>query len=184
MFAALTIFVIILLVVVDQLIKIVVQSMLMPVGTVTVIPNFFQLRYVENTGAAFGMLHGYTQILSVVTAVVLAICLFLLLSRRIKPGMMHASVVMLVAGGAGNLVDRILRGYVIDYMEPLFVKFAVFNFADCLVTIGAALLIACFIRDIILDIQKEKRAKTAGEPGGKHGGWANGKNGKEDQTHE
>ncbi len=55
------------------------------------------------------------------------------------------------------MIDRIFRGIVIDYIEPLFIDFAVFNFADCLVTVGAFILIIYLIYDIISDLKNKKR---------------------------
>ena len=63
------------------------------------------------------------------------------------------------AGGAGNMIDRILHGYVVDFIEPLFVKFAVFNFADICITVGAFMLIGYEIYEII----RETKAKKASE---------------------
>ena len=66
----------------------------------------------------------------------------------------------MIAGGIGNVIDRIRLQYVIDYIEPLFIDFAVFNFADCLITVGAFSLIIYLIVDLIKDIKKEKATKT------------------------
>ena len=62
----------------------------------------------------------------------------------------------MVSGGIGNIIDRIRLQYVVDYIEPLFIDFAVFNFADCLITVGAGMLIVYLIVDIIKDTKKSK----------------------------
>ena len=55
---------------------------------------------------------------------------------------------MVCAGGLGNLIDRAVYGYVVDFIEPVFINFAIFNIADCAVTLGAASLIIYFIFDL------------------------------------
>lgn len=72
----------------------------------------------------------------------------------------------MIAGGAGNFVDRVARGFVVDYIEPTFVNFAVFNFADCCVTVGAALLIIKTVYDLIRENKNicqmtKRKLKTA-----------------------
>lgn len=74
----------------------------------------------------------------------------------------------MIAGGAGNFVDRVARGFVVDYIEPTFVNFAVFNFADCCVTVGAALLIIKTVYDLISENKKylsddDKKAENGGD---------------------
>ncbi len=138
----------------DQLIKIAADNFLSG-GRVIRLGSFLAFRYVENTGMAFSMLSGKTVLLSVVTAVMLVAILVILLSGKVKSNVLYASLTLIVSGGAGNLYDRIFRGFVIDYIEPLFVDFAVFNFADCLITVGSFGMILY----LILDIIKEKKGK-------------------------
>lgn len=165
MFAAITALLIIILVVIDQLIKVIAQYFLLSAGEpVNFISGFLQFHYVENTGAAFGFLSEHTTALTVVTAIVIIVMTILffvgIFTRKVRPGLLHASIVLLISGGIGNLIDRIWRGYVIDYIEPTFVDFAVFNFADCLVTIGAACLIGWLIYDIVMEYKCDRKKKT------------------------
>ena len=127
-------------------------------GRVLQADGFMALRYVRNTGAAFSMLAGKTVILVWGTAIVLIACTAYLLLGRSKSRFFNAALLLLIAGGAGNLIDRARLGYVIDYIEPLFVDFAVFNFADCLITVGAALLFIWAIRGAVKD--KSRKEKT------------------------
>ncbi|MEG1845756.1 MAG: signal peptidase II, partial [Oscillospiraceae bacterium] len=87
-----TILVMVGLVSIDQIIKLVVIKYLEPIGSIPVIKNFFQFTYVENTGAAFGSFSEYTTLLSIFTAVVLAIGIYILLSKKLKFGFMYVSV--------------------------------------------------------------------------------------------
>ena len=127
---------------IDQLIKLQVLSVLAPVGRIEVVRGFFYLTYVENRGAAFGILQGHTNILTVVTSMVLVGALYLLLSGRIASAFLTWSLSLVIAGGAGNLIDRIFRSFVVDYLDfSVIFGFPVFNFADCCVVVGTALIL-------------------------------------------
>jgi len=130
------------LVAIDQLIKIWALGSLAPVRQIQVIPGFFSLTYIENRGAAFGILQGRIGFLSVVVILVLSAALFAILGGKIKASFLIWSLSLVIAGGAGNLIDRVLRGYVVDYLDfsALF-GFPVFNFADCCVVIGTFLIL-------------------------------------------
>lgn len=126
---------------IDQVIKVLVSNSLAPNGAVTVIPGVVEFRYVENTGAAFSFLEGQQVLLIVLTSVVLVVVAALLVFRRPQDKLERLSFIMILAGGLGNLINRIAYGYVVDYINLLFMRFAVFNFADCLVCVGFVLLI-------------------------------------------
>lgn len=148
------------LVALDQLIKLLVIKYLMPIGSLPLIDDVLRFRYIENTGAAFGSFSNHTDILSIFTLVVIVIGIILLLSKKIKFGVEYVCVVLIIAGGVGNLIDRVFRGFVVDYIEPLFVDFAVFNFADILVTCSAIALIIWTIYDIVKERKQIKEQKA------------------------
>ncbi len=145
-----------LLVLADQLIKLLVIARLKPIGSLGVINGFIRLNYVENTGAAFGSFSSHTALLSVVTLIAIVLGFAYLLSGKLKVGFEYVCILLVLSGGIGNLIDRVFRGFVVDYIEPLFIEFAIFNFADILVTCGAVLLIAWMIKDIVKDTKKSK----------------------------
>ncbi len=151
MFQAISLAVIILLTGVDQLTKYIAVSTVKVNGPKEFLFGLFQFRYVENTGAAFSSFSDNTVILTVATVIILAACLIMLLSKRIKSNFMNICLMLVIAGGLGNVIDRIANGFVVDFIEPLFVNFAVFNFADCCITVGALLIIAYQIYEIIRD---------------------------------
>ncbi|HZJ77903.1 MAG TPA: signal peptidase II [Clostridia bacterium] len=160
MLEAVALLVIALLAAVDQIIKYVVLLRLKPVGTSMVIDNVFQLRYIENTGAAFSILENATTILSVVTAVVILLGLWAVVTKKIKSKFLYFCIVIVLAGGIGNFIDRVYRGFVIDYFEVLFVRFAVFNFADCLITVGAFMMIGYIVYEAVQEYKMKKGAKN------------------------
>lgn len=160
MLQVITLVSILLLVALDQIIKLLVLNYLEPIGSVPLIDGFIRLNYAENTGAAFGSFSGYTELLSVFTFVAIVIGTLALMFKKIKFGVEYVCVALIIAGGLGNLIDRVFRGFVVDYIEPLFIDFAIFNFADILVTCSAVVLIVWLIYDIYRDSKKEKDSKN------------------------
>lgn len=156
------------LVAVDQLIKLVVKERLMPVGSADFIPGIIEWKYTENTGAAFSMLENHTEWLSVFTLIIIVAGFVYLLSGKLKDKLLVISAILVLAGGIGNLIDRIFRGselfrgYVIDYINLLFMDFAIFNFADCLVCAGAGMIIIY----LIIDTYKGSADKKKGSENG------------------
>ena len=154
--------VILILVAVDQIIKHFVDMYLKPVGSVTVINKIMQLSYYENDGAMMGIMGGKTLTMTVLAVVCLTVISFVIFSGKIKPGVDYCCIILMMAGGLGNIIDRIFRGYVIDYIEVLFVDFYIFNFADCLVTCAAVLIICNQIYEMYKE-NKEKKVKAAND---------------------
>lgn len=156
-FSIVSVLVAAILVVVDQLIKHWATVVLQPLGAITVLPGILELRYYLNDGMAFSMLAGKQMLLIGVTSVML-ICVLLLLLLR-KMGMWERiSWTLILGGGIGNLIDRFLNGVVVDYINVLFVNFAVFNFADICITTGVILLMLWIFYD---SFQKDKAEKAA-----------------------
>ena len=112
-------------------------------GLVELVPGVVGLRLLEggNTGAAFGMLSQHTWLLIVLSFVVSLVCLYLLLFKRFTAPFGKLGLLLITAGGIGNLYDRVVYGAVTDFIEFLFFQFPTFNVADCYVTVGAALLV-------------------------------------------
>lgn len=162
MFRWIAVLIIAALIAVDQGLKFLAIEYLQPIGSFPVLDGVVQLSYVENTGAAFGMFSGHITLLSIFTAIVLAAGLGLVLSGKLRDKLALTAAVLILAGGAGNLIDRVARGFVVDYIEPLFVDFAVFNFADMLVCVGAALLILYLILDLVHERRKAAEEKCDG----------------------
>lgn len=131
-----------------------------PLGEdVRFIDGILGFTYVRNTGVAWSMFDGNPQLLSVVTGcLIFAVFVYLLLPVK-RPFAYEICIPVILAGGIANLADRIMRGYVVDYIKTLFVDFPVYNFADCLITCGACALVIFMIYEIIKD-EKNKKAKS------------------------
>ncbi|MEG1448730.1 MAG: signal peptidase II [Oscillospiraceae bacterium] len=129
------------LIIADQLIKLWAMSTLMPIVSIPIIKDVFHLTYVANHGAAFSILQGKTFFLIAITSIALGVALYLLLSKKIQNKCLIISLVLIISGGVGNLIDRIRLGFVVDYLDFRLINFPVFNFADCCVVIGTALVL-------------------------------------------
>ncbi|MEG1549173.1 MAG: signal peptidase II [Ruthenibacterium sp.] len=140
-----TVFLTAALVILDQITKMLATTYLAPVGVLPFIPGVMQLRYILNDGAAFSILSGNRFFLIAVTSVALLALTLYLLFKKPQSRFEHFAWVLILAGGIGNLIDRVLHGVVVDFFEVTFMNFAVFNVADCFVCVGAALLLLFFV---------------------------------------
>jgi signal peptidase II len=111
-------------------------------GIVEVLPGVFRLHYAENTGVAFSMLANGRWLIIALNALLIAAVIAYLVIQKPKSRLIRLGLCMVAAGGAGNLIDRIALGYVIDFIELTFMRFAVFNTADICVSTGAVLAAA------------------------------------------
>ncbi|MDR3242696.1 MAG: signal peptidase II [Clostridiales Family XIII bacterium] len=110
-----------------------------------VIDGFFYITNYHNTGAAFNFMEDHTALLLVITAGVLASLLaFLILRRKTEHRLLLWGVSLIVAGGVGNMVDRVRWGYVLDYVHLYFFPF-IFNFADVAVCTGCGVVLLYLI---------------------------------------
>lgn len=157
------------LVALDQLTKtrVLANETLMAGGEIALIPNLFSLRYTFNTGAAWSILADQTwgiYLLSGISAVASLVFLFLLIKRSGWPVFLPLSLTMVLAGAAGNLIDRFYLGGVVDFFDFFYGDwhFPTFNVADSLITVGVIFLIIYLIffeekhRERFLKEQKNK----------------------------
>ena len=124
---------------IDQAIKLWASNVLQPVGAMPLIPHVVELRFVLNQGMAFSMLSGKQLFLIIATSIALLFVAYALFFRSRGKRLQQAALILVLGGGIGNLIDRVLNGQVVDYINPLFMRFAVFNFADICVCVGVAL---------------------------------------------
>ena len=130
------------LIVIDQLVKWWVRAAI-PLGTsIPFLPHLMDLTYVQNTGAAFSSFSGMTWLLALVSLLA-TVAIALLLRRDFFPGPLgRFTLSLLLAGAAGNLIDRVFLGFVTDMFQTTFMEFAVFNVADICVVVGGILMVA------------------------------------------
>ncbi len=143
----------------DQLSKLLAVKFLQPVSTVPIWSGVLHLTYVENKGAAFGMLADHRWVfMTVSTVAIIGIALYLYSGAN--TGKLFTSALMLiVSGGIGNMIDRVVLGYVVDFIDFTLIDFAVFNIADSFVCIGAGMLILSLVLDIVRESKLAKANK-------------------------
>ena len=131
----------------DQLTKQWAKSHLADGDPWVVWEGVFQLKYLENRGAAFGILQNHRILFLVITLAVLFFLLFwyVRLSWRRRNLPLRIALLLLFAGAAGNLIDRLARGFVIDFFYVEWINFPIFNVADIYVTLAAILLLILLI---------------------------------------
>ena len=137
-------------VLIDQIAKFFVVKMQ---ASISVIPGILSFEYVENRGAVFGIMQGSNYILAAISFIIcIAICGYIIKNKK-DGKKSHIAWYMILSGGIGNLIDRLVRGYVVDFIATPFI--ATFNIADSFVVIGIALLLL----NEIVEIYKEKRER-------------------------
>lgn len=137
----LEIFLIVFIILSDQAVKYISVQYLKPLGSVEVIPGVFNFSYVENRGAAFGILQNQRWLFILLTIVISAGIAYYLITRRRDSLLRRSSLAFILGGAVGNLIDRIYLGYVVDMFHFTWrINFAVFNVADMAVVIGTFLL--------------------------------------------
>lgn len=130
---------VILLIALDQGTKLWAAKSLERIGEIPIIEGVFNLRYVENTGAAFSILQGKTALLTIIPIIACVVIIYVLISKKIKSKLGTWGIALILAGAVGNLIDRVLRGAVVDMFDFELINFPVFNVADICVTVGAVL---------------------------------------------
>lgn len=137
-----SIIMVLLLVTADQAAKYLTVLKLKPVGKYSLLDGVFSLQYVENTGAAFGILQDQKAVFVIMTILIAAGIGYVI--YQMPPDRHYTPLLcvctLLLAGAAGNFIDRILHTYVIDFLYFEAINFPVFNVADCYVTVSAVIL--------------------------------------------
>ncbi len=143
-------------VVLDQVTKALVVSHMTLHQELPFLPGFMRFYYTQNKGAAFSMLSDHPWVFLVFSAVAMAVIMYLLYRFRGRHPLLTVSLAMILGGGVGNMIDRVVNGYVVDFLDFQFVKFAVFNVADIFVTCGS---VALGIYLIAIEPRVEKRLR-------------------------
>ncbi len=142
----------IIIILLDQISKFIIIE-----KNITIIPSFLSFTYTENTGAAFNIGSNNLLFIILVNIIILGIIIKFIKERKEDVNFkILISLVLILVGGIGNLIDRIFRGYVIDFIDVNLFDFPNFNIADISVTIGIILLFIMLIKSII---EEEKHKK-------------------------
>lgn len=148
---------------IDQISKIIVVMFLKGKEGVLILKDVFELQYVENRGAAFGILQNQRWLFLIITVLAVGLLTFVYMKlpdgKKYRP--LRLCYVFLCAGAVGNLIDRIIRGYVVDFFYFKLIDFPVFNVADIYVTVSMAalffLILVYYKEDDFAFLEKRKR---------------------------
>ena len=154
----------ILIIFADQLSKWLVVALLQGKPSYYLIDGVLRFTYVENDGAAFGMLDDHRWVFLVLSTVMIIALIYYICKYKPESKWVMTSLILIVGGGIGNMIDRVLLGYVIDFID--FCAFPkiwmwVFNVADSFVCVGAGLLALWMILDTVKEYKAEKAKKAA-----------------------
>ncbi|MBR4721184.1 MAG: signal peptidase II [Clostridia bacterium] len=133
-------FLILLIIILDQVVKWLVADNLSSTDSIVVIPHILSFIYVKNTGAAFSIFSDKTVVLGIVSILFCIAVTVYWYIKKPKSELLKLSLSLLLAGAVGNAIDRIARGFVVDFIETTFIKFPVFNIADISITFGTVFL--------------------------------------------
>lgn len=147
----------------DQLTKWLAVIFLKGSAPAVIIKNVFRFTYLENRGAAFGMLSEHRWVFLIISTVAIVAIIFYMIKFKPKSKIERVAIAFMAGGGIGNMVDRIALGYVIDFID--FYAFPkvwsyIFNVADSFVCIGAGLLVLYLVQEMIKEAKAIKAAKS------------------------
>lgn len=153
----------------DQALKWAAVAWLKPLGkrSIEIIPGFFKLTYVQNTGAAFGLFRGQIPAFIMIALFTVAVILFYLSMVEEDEQLVAVSLVLILAGAVGNLIDRVSLGYVIDYLHVHYYHhwdWPVFNLADTIIDVGVGLIVFDVLRDWWNERDEEPPEELEPEP--------------------
>ena len=148
---------IILAVVLDQWTKVLAVEHLKPISTLPIIKGIFHFTYATNRGAAFSMLADHPWVFMLISTVaIIGMLAYLFVGKNLSI-LVRYPLAMVIGGGIGNMIDRVAVGYVVDFIDVRAINFAIFNVADCFVTVGATLL---FI-GLLIEFRREELQEKA-----------------------
>ena len=140
-------FAVLVLIVVDQLVKLYIVSDFKLGQVKNFIPHLVSLTYLQNTGAAFSMLENQQWLFTLVTFLVIGGSVYYLIKHLHASKWRLAGLTLVIAGGLGNFIDRIRQGFVVDMFQLDFINFAIFNVADMYLTFGVAILLLMILKE-------------------------------------
>ena len=149
--------VIVLIPVIAEVIRAVIENTVMHSGSVTAVPYILDFTYSENRGVAFGLFQDGTLFFSITTSIVIIVFTVLLYKNYKKSKLFSIAASLIIGGGIANLIERVFYGYVVDYLSLSFFS-PICNFADYCITAGTVCLIVylLFFSDVLKDEKKVK----------------------------
>lgn len=140
----------------DFITKKIVASSMQLYQSIPVIDGVFNITFVKNTGASFGMMKGARWFFVAITLLLIAAVIYYILKNKVTDKLFLLSATFVVGGGIGNLIDRVVEGAVVDFFDFCLINFAIFNVADCFVVVGV-ILMAIYL--VVSEIKSHKGEK-------------------------
>lgn len=137
------------LIVIDQLVKAYVVQNIALGQIKSWIPNIVSLTYLQNRGAAFSILQDQQWFFALITFVVMGVAVWYLHKHIEDSWWLVTGLVLIIAGGLGNFIDRFSQGFVVDMFHLDFINFAIFNVADSYLTVGVIVLVLAMLKEEI-----------------------------------
>lgn len=131
--------IIFLVILIDQLTKFIMID-----KKISVIPNFLELNYTQNTGMAFSLANNYLWIITILNIIIIGVLIYVLIKCK---NYIRVPITLIIAGATSNLIDRISRGFVIDFIKVKLFNFPTFNVADILIVVGTIFLILLILKN-------------------------------------
>ncbi len=166
-----TILIILLSVVLDQWTKYLAVVHLQPVDTLPLWQDIFHLTYLENRGAAFGMLANHRWVFMILSTLSILLLLVWLLREKPTSPWVRTAMALIIGGGIGNMIDRVRLGYVVDFIDVRAIDFYIFNGADSFVCVGCGMIVVWVLymelvkkqpaMDMLLGTDKKKTDASA-----------------------
>ncbi|ATH62858.1 signal peptidase II [Staphylococcus pasteuri] len=148
-YTGISLFVVIFILVIDQITKWIIASSMKIGDSYEVIPNFLNITSHRNNGAAWGILSGKMFFFYIITVIILIILVLFFIKEAKYNLFMQLAVSLLFAGALGNFIDRLFNGEVVDFIDTNIFgyDFPIFNIADSSLTIGVILIIIALLKD-------------------------------------
>lgn len=144
---------------IDQFTKWLAVKYLKPVHSVPLWEGVLSLTYIQNPGAAFGMLADKRAIFMVISTIGILGFIVYLFCKKEREVLLDVGLAMVIGGGIGNMIDRVALRYVVDFIDFTLIDFPVFNGADSFVCVGAGIMILAMILAVVKEVKAEKQKK-------------------------
>ena len=160
-----SVFIAVAILILDQLTKIYVVWGMELSQSIPVIKNVLHITYVQNRGMAFGLFANNRMLFMIPTVVLIAVIVLAIVKLKGKNKVLDTSLGLVLGGGVGNMIDRVARGYVVDFVDFCAFDFWqwVFNVADAAVVVGAFLFIIAVVTDKNLFPDEKKKSGEENE---------------------
>lgn len=149
-YIGISLFITIIILVLDQITKFIIASLMKVGDSFEVIPNFLNITSHRNDGAAWGILSGKMSFFFIITIIILVVLIVFYIKEAKNNLLMQIAISLLFAGALGNFIDRVLHGEVVDFVDTYIFgyNFPIFNVADSSLTIGVLLIIIALLTDM------------------------------------